>query len=207
MNWTIATDQQLIIITTYEYDCSPSLLRGAVIEMLNRGLFDRIIAKCVHTFVNLEMMERLHKISVEDFMQIGRIEVLKGLEEFDPSRGKNFMSFVFMKVKSQLIKEVTALSTIKRDCSNVMSYHQEMDQGNTFEQFLPDHKTNVEKYVVNKVTVEQLIKRLNKHQKKVILYRLQGYTFKEISEIFGRGTDRNMHQSYMRAIEKMRKGA
>lgn len=208
MNFTNADNNQLDIIIKHEYDCSPSLLEGAVIEMLNRGLFDRIIAECIYYVMkDVKKVEQTHSIGLDDFLQIGRIEVLNALKLFNPSRKKNFMSFVYLKVKSELIKQIEFLEAQKRDNRKVSSYNQETSDGTEFIEFFTDKKLNVEKYVISKVTIEQLLQRVNKHQKQVLLYRMQGYTFKEIAHMLGRGNDRTMHQAYKLAVEKMRKGA
>lgn len=207
MKWHLADNNQLDTIIKHEYDCSPSLLEGAVIEMLNRGLFDRIIADCIHSiFKDVKKTEQIHGVGLEDFLQIGRIEVLNALRKFSPKRNKNFMSFVYLKVKGELINQIVALESQKRDNRKVSSYNKQID-GTEIMEFFSDRKSNVERYVVNKVLIEQLLERVNEHQKKVIAYWLQGYTFKEISELMGRGTLSTMHQAYTFAIKKMRKGA
>jgi DNA-directed RNA polymerase specialized sigma24 family protein len=99
------------------------------------------------------------------------------------------------------------LQSKKRDTTHVTSIQNSTEQGDEFEIFLEDKQTNVENYVVNKVFIERLLKRVNKHQRAVLYYHLQGYTFNEISQILGRGNLQTMHQAYTLAIKKMRQGA
>jgi RNA polymerase sigma factor (sigma-70 family) len=147
--------------------------------------------------MKIEKVEQIHKVSLEDFMQIGRIEVLKALETFESGRC-TFSSYVYMKIKSRVIKELQSLEAEKRDNRKTT--------GTELIQLYADI-TNVEKYVVNKILVEQLLSNINEHQKTVLFYRLQGYTFKEISALLGRGSFSTMSQAYNLAIKKMRKGA
>ncbi|MFE8704118.1 hypothetical protein ACFYKX_26475 [Cytobacillus sp. FJAT-54145] len=207
MKWELATDEQLVTIAKYDNDLPHSLLGEVVEEMLNRGLFDRIIRDCINVVIkNTQRMERIYQVSVEDFLQIGRIEVLSALKSFKRDKGMNFISFVFLKVRSQLGKEIVFLESKKRDHRVCMSYNNETDEGTEMIEFLPS-KVNVENYVVNKVTFEQLLKRANKHQQRVVLLRMQGYKFAEIAHLLKRGTGKSMQQAYRIAQDKMRKGA
>lgn len=208
MNWSLATNKQLNVIITHEYDCSPELLRGAVLEMLNRGLFDRVISRVVHLITcNVRKTAQIHGYAIEDFLQLGRMEVLAAIEKFDPTKENNFMSFLYMKVKNIVIQKMQYLEAQMRDNRLVESYNIELEDGTEVVEFINDNKTNVEKYVIDKLTVEQLLVRLNPHQRKIILYRMQGYKFEEISEMLGRGSMKSMSQAYRLGIKKMRMGA
>lgn len=203
----MASNHQLEVIVKYE-NCSTHLLGGAVIEMLNRGLFDRIIGGCIRKIVRgLDKLDQTYGLAYEDLMQIGRIEVIKAIEEYNPRKGKNFVSFAWLKVKSQIIKELTYLEAEKRDTKNTISYNAKTDEGTEILSLFEDKKNNVEKYVVNKVTIEQLLERVNEYQKTVILYRLKGYTFPEIADLLGKKSYKQTHQAYTLGIKKMIKGA
>src|SRR5690606_11367162 len=108
--------------------------------------------------------------------------------------------------KCELMNEVTTLFAAKRDCSKTTSYNKEMAKGVTLEVFLPDKKQNVEKYVINKITVEQLMENLNDYQKKLIEKKLEGYTYQEMDEMF-RKNYRTIHVNVKKALNEMRKGA
>lgn len=207
MRYELATDNQLLTIIKHDKDCPHSLLSGAVLEVLNRGLFDQVIGDCLRRVIkNIKKFEQVHQVSSQDFMQMGRIFVLEALKRFKANKNKSFMSFVFLRVKHEFIKQVIHIEAQKRDNRKVCSYQVQTEQGDEIGDFFPS-KVNVETYVVNKVTLEQLLKRVNDHQRKVILYRLQGYTFTEISKLLNRGSLNTMEQAYRYGIEKMRKGA
>jgi RNA polymerase sigma factor (sigma-70 family) len=206
MNWTIATNNQLETIVNHDKDLPPSLLRGLVNEMLNRGMFDKILAKVMYTTVNPEQLDKLFGIGEDDLLQIGRIEVIKAIETFDGTRGKSFISFVYQNVKCEFLNQVTILYAAKRDCSRTISYNKESAAGVTLEYFLPDKNQNVERYVINKITVESLMEHLNEKEMKMIEYRMNGYTYPEIGEVFGKNY-RTIHRSIKEAYKKMRIGA
>jgi RNA polymerase sigma factor (sigma-70 family) len=207
MNYTKASNEQLWTIIKYDYkECPPSLLRGVALELLNRNLFDRLIRGVINKTVRYKYTEKRCGIGLEDLLQIGRMKVYKAIDQFNPKRGSSFTSFIYLAVKSEFQKVLITVQTQKRDNSNEMSYQNKMEEDKEYEIFLRD-QTNVEKYVINKVTLEQLLSRVNKHRKTVIYYHLQGYSFEEISKILGRGTRATMHQAYKLAIEAMREGA
>lgn len=206
MRYEIATDNQLLTIIKHEKDLPSSLLRGAVIEGLNRGIFDKVLAKVMYTTVNPEQLDRTFGIGEDDLLQIGRIEVIKALDTFDGTKGKNFMSFVYQSVKCEFLNQVTVLYAAKRDCSKTISYNKESTSGVTLEYFLPDKNQNVERYVINKITVESLMEQLSDKEMKMIEYRMNGYTYPEIGEVFGKNY-RTIHRSIKEAYKKMRIGA
>jgi RNA polymerase sporulation-specific sigma factor len=207
LKWELATENQLLAIVNDDKNCPASLWSRAVVEMINRNLFDSLIGKVIHRVMNTGVVEQIHKMSFDDFLQIGRLEVWKLINRFNSQKGVKFTSFAYTAVKHEMIRQIEALETQKRDTRNVTSYQTKTLSGDEYEIFLSDKKIDVEQYVVNKITLEQLLKRVNKHQKTVLYYRLQGFTFEEISVILGRGSVTTMHQAYMNAIKKMRKGA
>lgn len=207
MKWENATDNQLWTIVNHDLDCPRSLWSGAVLEMVNRNLFDYLIADAIHHCMNVQVVDELYKMSADDFMQIGRLEIFKNFHRFNPNKGRKLTTFLYLIVKHELIRQMTALGAVKRDARNNISIQRKTAEGTQYEVFLPDKKIDVERYVVNKVTLEQLLKRVNKHQRTVLYYRLQGYTFEEISQLLGRGNVKSMHQAYTLAIKKMKKGA
>lgn len=206
MDFTKATNQQLETIVKHDKDLPSSLLREAVLEMLNRGYFDRLINKIIYTTVNVRQLDRVFSVGEDDLMQIGRWEVVKALETFDPQRGQNFLSFAYQTIKCELLNQVTVLSSAKRDCSKTISYQKENAKGVALEYFLRDKHQNVERYVINKITVESLMEQLSEKEIKMIEYRMNGYTYPEIGEVFGKNY-RTIHRSIKEAYKKMRIGA
>ncbi|MCK1982207.1 MULTISPECIES: sigma-70 family RNA polymerase sigma factor [Peribacillus] len=201
-----ATDEQLETITKHDPDCPPSLLRKVVEEMLNRNLFDRVINSCIQGIVNVERMKNIYKLDIEDFMQMGRMEIFRAVDRFETGRGMTFSSFIFMVVKHEFGKFITILTAKKRDLCNEFSYHAETSSETELIDFFTAN-TNVEKYVINKMMIELLIERVTDRQKEVIMLKLEGYNDVEIGEILGGISHQAVGQSYTRAVNNMRKGA
>jgi RNA polymerase sigma factor (sigma-70 family) len=207
MDFENATDNQLWTIIKHDNDCPLSLLRGAVIEMLNRNLFDRIILHAALRVIKIDIVEKLYKMSKDDFLQIGRLEIFKRIQNYQYGKGQTVTSFIYMLVKHEMIKVLDKLEAKKRDNRKDISMESKLEDGKDFGVFLHDQKMNVEKYVINKLTVEDLLQKVNKHQRKVLYYRMQGYEFHEISELMHRGSAGSMSQAYRLALKKLRKEA
>jgi RNA polymerase sigma factor (sigma-70 family) len=207
MKWELATNDQLLTIIKFDFNCPHSLLSGAVIEMLNRSMFDNIIADAVRKSVHLQIFENTYKIGLEDFMQNARMAIFSSIKNYQTGKGTSFFTFAYMVAKQSVFRIMESVQTIKRDTRNVVSYQAEMNDGENFEIMLEDKKTNVEHYVITKLFLEQLLKQVNPHQRTVVYLYLQGYNFREISERLGRGSFSTMSQAYNKAIRRMRKGA
>jgi RNA polymerase sigma factor (sigma-70 family) len=208
MRYELATNDQLWTIIKYDCDyCPLSLLRGAAIEMLNRNLFDKLIIDAILHVIKVDVIEKIYKLSMDDLMQIGRLEIFKRIRGFQTGKGQKLTSFIYMLVKHEMIKVLEGLGAKKRDSRKDISIQKKLEDGNDFEVYLYDRKTDVETYVINKLYLEELLKKVNKHQRKVLYYRLQGYEFGEISKILHRGSAASMSQAFRFAIEKMREGA
>lgn len=205
MKWHLATNEQLNTIIKYDSDCPLFLFRRAVEEMLSRNLFDRIIRRCFQiVFGNEERISKIYKFDIDDFLQMGRMEIYRAIDKYKTGKGMNFLSFSFLVVKQDFIRQRNHMEAQKRDNQKVLSYHAKTNDETEFLDFFKA-SLNVEKYVVNKVTIEQLLKKVNKHQRSVVLLRLKGYQFAEISEQLGRGCENSMSQAYNLAIKKLRK--
>lgn len=208
MRWNLATNEQLITIIKHDNSCPLSLLREAVIEMLNRSMFDALIGDRVHhQYRDLKKTELKQRWDKEDFMQFGRMVVFQAIDTFKPDKGMNFFSYAYLRVGSELSKLKDTQQRKKRNASQMYSLNSKTANGSEFVEFFYDHKINVEKYVVNKVLIEHLLERVNARQRKVVLLRLLGYEGAEIAEIIGEGTPGSISQSYKLAIRKMRRGA
>jgi RNA polymerase sigma factor (sigma-70 family) len=207
MDFTKATKTQLETIIKYEFTCSHSLLVGAVNELLNRNSFDALIAKAIRLVVHVPTFEVKQKINMDDLLQVGRMTVFKVMKRFNAAKSNSLLTFLFVTVKQEIIRVVQSAEASIRDGRKTVSHQKETATGEEIGFFFKDPKVNVEKFVVNKVTIEQLLSRVNPHQRRVVIYRLQGYKFDEIAKILGRGTVKSIHASYHDAIGKMKKGA
>lgn len=203
----LATNKQLEAITKYDSDCPPSLLGEVVEEMLNRNLFDRMINTCARmVFGSFKRMNEVHSMELEDFLQIGRTSVYEATKRYEPGKGKTFSSFVYMVIKQDISKCIQFLEREKRDTRNEFR-DIETKEGLNILNLMPS-RINIEKYVINKVTVEKMLKKLSKKQRQIVDLWLQGFIFEEIAEILGsKGNGRSANKTYNDALKKMKRGA
>jgi RNA polymerase sigma factor (sigma-70 family) len=110
-----------------------------------------------------------------------------------------------MVIKQKIIECVQFLEREKRDQRNEVK-EIETEEGLTILDIMPSY-INVERHVINKVTIENLLNQLNGRQRQVVELFIQGYTGDEISERLGSGSTQSVNKTYHRAIERMRKGA
>ncbi|CAH0186870.1 sigma-70 family RNA polymerase sigma factor [Peribacillus simplex] len=203
----LATNKQLECIVKHDSDCSPSLLREVVEEMLNRNLFDSMINRCFQmVFGSIKRMNEVHSMELADFLQIGRTSVFEALEMFKPGKEKAFFSFAFLVIKQKFIKCIKFLEREKRDQRNEVREF-ETEEGLNILDLMPSY-INIEKYVIKKLTLENLLNKLTKRQRQIVDLFLQDYNFEEIAEILGsKGKGKSLNKTYNDAIKKMRKGA
>lgn len=144
-------------------------------------------------------------MSLEDFMQMGRTKVFELIKEYDSSKGVPFLTFIYKPLGNMFIKWIQAATAEKRDLSKVISYNNCDSNGDELLDYYIDHRTNVERFVVNKIFAEQILslKCLSSQQKKVLRYRIQGLTNDEIAKKMNAGF-RSVSQSYYLAVNKIR---
>lgn len=207
MRLELATNKQLEAIAKHDPDCSPSLLREVVEEMLNRNLFDPMINQCARmVFGSFKRMNEVHSMALEDLLQTGRTTVFEAVELFKPGNEKAFSSFVFMVIKQRFIKVIKFLEREKRDQRNEISWSF-IEDGLNLLDIMPS-QINIEKYVIKKITLENLLNQLTKRQREIVDLFLQEYNFEEIAEILGsKGKGRSLNKTYNDAIKRMRRGA
>jgi RNA polymerase sigma factor (sigma-70 family) len=184
MRWELATDKQLRMIAQYDIDCSPSLLKGVAIEMIKRRLWDCIImyaAKKIYFNVKETYTYKL-QMTYEEFIHVAHIEILKVVEKFQPGR-RNFKSYVIMCLMThfkKIIRDAEAMKRIANLRAEDVDGLEPKMQDKIFQS-----PVNVEKYVIDKITLEERLKPLSEVERKALYLSAMGYTQYEIAEMFG----------------------
>jgi RNA polymerase sigma factor (sigma-70 family) len=184
MRWELATDKQLRMIAQYDIDCSPSLLKGVAIEMIKRRLWDGIIlyaAKKIYFNVKETYTYKL-QMTYEEFIHVAHIEILKVVEKFQPGR-RNFKSYVIMCLMThfkKIIRDAEAMKRIANLRAEDVDGLEPKMQDKIFQS-----PVNVEKYVIDKITLEERLKPLSEVERKALYLSAMGYTQYEIAEMFG----------------------
>ncbi|TYR75567.1 sigma-70 family RNA polymerase sigma factor [Rossellomorea vietnamensis] len=200
MRYHTATNQQLRVIISSDHTIPTDLLVGVVEEVLNRGQLDKLIADSIYSVIGRR--QKTGRYEFEDLMQIGRREAFLASKKYRPDRGKTFTSFAFSVIKHEIIKYIVTQEAQKRDDSKTFRYEQLEEPIE-----LPDYRTNIERYVVNKLYYQQMVNHphLSDIQKKVIVMRLHDKSLQEIADVLHIKDCRNVSQIYLRGIKKLRR--
>jgi RNA polymerase sigma factor (sigma-70 family) len=184
MDYSLATDEQLKTIVQSDKDCPSSLLEGVAIEMIKRELWKGYIfyaAKQSFFDIKATILYTL-QMSIEEFIHINHIEILNIAKKFQPGK-ISFKSYVILCLS-------TRCKQLKRDAEAVKRkanlYTEEVS---TLDPKLQDRifrsPVNVEKYVIDKITLENYLSQLNEIERKALYLEAMGYTQFEIAEQLG----------------------
>jgi len=182
MDYSKATDKQLWMIMRSDAECPLHLLEGVFQEALKRDLILHFILSVIKKrYTTSEKAQEYLKLSHEDVIQEGYIGATNALQGYTPGKG-TFTNLLFIKI-SQEYGKIAERNMMKKRNGETCSYQDWLDSaGNTFEFYLLDQQTNVEKQVVTKVCVEQMLELVSEKQKEVLLQFIQGYTYEESKE-------------------------
>jgi RNA polymerase sigma factor (sigma-70 family) len=203
MRYELATNKQLMSIINHDKDLPTHLLSGLVEESIKRGLWDAIIIYAgKRAYHNVPyVLSNILKIEKSDLFQIAYIEIVRIIDTFKPGI-KSFKDYVIMcligkfhVIRDYATREKRSSDLKTEDIDDLPS----LGQGTVLTSPL-----NVEKYVINKITIEEVWDVLREIEQKAIKLYLIGYTQWELSEMLG--LSRRSGQTILaRAYAKLRK--
>jgi len=143
---------------------------------------------CENEMINSFNANELKQLNMKvdnDLIQMGYLHVVEGTKHYNPSKS-SFSTFIYRFLTSRFLNYIRNNQADKRK-SNLdnLSLHKEIDSDegkSLFLDLLQDEKTNVEKQVITKITLEQLYESLSEKQKEVIILRSLGYGNVEIAK-------------------------
>lgn len=178
-----ATDKQLITIIKSDYDCPIHLLDGVIQEMFKRNLFQGLIHHAINKkFRNIDIACRILKTTKEELYQIGNMTVFIALERYQTGR-TSFAHFSHMLLLSAY-RELE--QKVKAEKRKVYEHIQSIDatrneKGEPYSEILLS-SDNVEKYVISKITWEEMTSVLSDAEKRALELYMKGYSFREIAK-------------------------
>jgi RNA polymerase sigma factor (sigma-70 family) len=184
MDYSLASDKQLRMIAQYDPDCSPSLLEGLAIEMIRRRLWDGIIMYAAkQTYYNVrETLTTKLQMNEEEFIHIAHIHIIKMVERFQPGR-RNFKSYIIMCLISYFKHLRRDAEALKRKANLYTENVDGLDP--KLQESMFQSPVNVEKYVIDKITLEEYLKPLREVERQALYLEAMGYTQFEIAEKLG----------------------
>jgi RNA polymerase sigma factor (sigma-70 family) len=192
LRYHLASNDQLTNIFNYEKDCPADILSGVVREMINRNLLRGYVKYVIdRTFYDSTN-------DFDDYMQMGLMIMHDFAKKFKPGirRPKNFLMFC---LRREFLK-IHQLNQTKKRGGDV-----EIITGEDLETFLMPSPVNVERYVLNKIELEECFSCLKEYQQTILVMRSQGYTYNEIAEVVGHSSGKVTENLYRDIKKKIRK--
>lgn len=183
MKWELATKEQLQAIMIHDKECPIHHLEAAFIESVNRGFFKGFIIHILKKrFKTLKNAEFYMKMPLDDILQYCHLRAVMGMEGFKKN-GENFSTYMYTSISSGITEHQRKLEQLKRQGIETSIDRTIADEGETFHWYLVDHETNVEKFVIDKVMLEEKLSVLSQVQREAFMLFFKGYNSTEISEI------------------------
>lgn len=203
MDYTKATDEQLLTIIKSDMDCPLPLLEGVVHEALDRGIFNKLIYHVFDSmFRNWRRVVNAWNIENKDLLSIGYCGVLNALRLWKPGRA-SFQTFVYMNIKSEFTHMLDKENTKGRQIYKVTeSYDKQTAEGINFKDLMQSTE-NVEKYVLRKIELETALDKLTEMEKEIITYFLEGYTINDLALNVYKKSTSFVYKRWRSALEKM----
>jgi RNA polymerase sigma factor (sigma-70 family) len=192
MRYHLASNDQLTHIFNYEKDCPADILSGVVREMINRNLLRGYVKYIIdRTFYDSTN-------DFDDYMQMGLMIMHDFAKKFKPgqTRPKNFLMLC---LKREFLKLHQERMTVKRGGRT------EVITGEDLESSLLVSPVNVERYVLNKIEIEECLSCLKEYQQTILVMRSQGYTYNEIAEVVGHSSGKVTENLFRDIKKKIRK--
>lgn len=184
MNYETATNDQLWSIAEHDNSCPSHLLRGAVIEMIQRKMWNSIIVyagKKAYRNVNYTLKYGL-KLTYEDLLQIGYIEIIRIIDTFKQGM-RTFKTYVIMCLITKFKKMKRDAETDRRKANIGTKDVGRLDE--KLQERIFHSSVNVERFVINKIMLEDGWINLREVERQAILLEQEGYEQYEISKLLG----------------------
>lgn len=204
MNWSIATNEQIKVVINHDGQCPAALLYQALEEAVRRDLYKNFMFDLIQRrFRSMEFAEYILKTPFDELKQILYIVGFKALESYSP--GKNSFFSFWMRFMNTKLSEISRAHGAQKRQGETTSIDLVTQDDEDYQiQLVSD--INVERLIINRMFISELLSRLTPLEKEVVLLREQGYTFIEIGEKFG-FTPGYMNKAHKAAFKKMKEGA
>lgn len=182
MDYTKATNKQLWAIIRGDMECPLPLMEGVFHEAVDRGMIKQfVIAVIKDRFGSLNIAQSILKMPYAELIQVGYEGAMIAIRDFKPGKS-SFSRFLFLNI-SRIFGRLSNYMDAKKREREEFSLNQFIsDGGDTFERYMVDWATNVEKTVITKITLEEKMELLSPVQRETFNHVFLGYQFEEIAE-------------------------
>lgn len=186
MKWYKATNQQLETIFNHEANNQPNhLLVGLVEEMITRKLFDGMIIQLVK-----KLMSNYDRSEV---LQAGYIGLYQ-LAKIYNNKKLSFKDMCFIAIERR-IKSIQQKQYQKNNFMNAQALNHEVP-------IMMDSQ-NVERTVINHLTLEEQLGKLSKKERYIVDRFLEGYSIAYIAIHEFKQDAKAIHYHFNKALKKM----
>jgi hypothetical protein len=185
MRWHKATNKQLNIIFNQDNDCPNELLLGLVEEMMRRRLFDGMI---VHVVQGL-----MREYNKEEVIQLCHIRIYQMVKKFN-SNSLSLKNMTFLCIDRTVKNLITHMNTQKYKLNEFALQNE-----------IPAMKDmgNVEKAVIQKIMLEEQMKKLTAKERYIIDRFIKGYSIGYQAKHFFHKDPKAVEYHFKKALKKM----
>jgi RNA polymerase sigma factor (sigma-70 family) len=203
MDYTLATNQQLKTIMSYDIYCPPYLIKKVVAEMMDRQILNDFIMYHAKKMFGIVKTKQI-KLGLEDsdIIQLGLIGIWKALDKYEVGKS-SFSTFSTYHMRAEWQNYLRKFNAIKRTMDREGTSMETVIDGDvgTLEEVIPS-SVNVEKTVLMKIHFENQLSTLSPLQRTAILGNLRGYQNKEVAKSLS-VCRQSVDRAFKRAMEKM----
>lgn len=191
MRYHLASNDQLTHIFKHEKDCPTHLLSGVILEMINRDMVKGFILHAAKS-------TNIYSLDEDDILQVGLIELHECIGKFKPGSSAP-QTFAYKCLRNRFKMEIEKQGAKKRGSEFTRVDGEELDD------YLIVSPFNVERYVINKMEIEQCLSYLTEREQTALIMYSDGYLLREIADLYGYKDKTSALQIINRARKKIRK--
>ena len=141
----------------------------------------------------------------DDLIQEGIIGLLRGIKSFDFNKKASFKTFVIMCMRRQIITALKNSNAKKNQMLNSVYFSKEEASENKI--YIETTSNPEEEYLYKELVLELFEysrENFSKLEKSVLIYLIQGYTYREIAKKMGK-SNKTIDNAYQRIKIKVKK--
>ena len=196
-----ATNDQLMTILRHDHSIPNNLLKQVLEEAINRRLLKGYAIDNITKFYgDVRPFMQQFNVTMDDLIQIAYMAILKAAETFKEGKA-GFTTWLALPIKGALYT-FTRDNKAEKRVVELVSINAPVHEELTLGDMLPS-RISVEKQVIRKIRVEELLNNVDEQRREVVWLYMQGYTFGEIAKQMN-VTRQRVNFLYHQSIERIK---
>ncbi len=201
MNLSKATNKQLMSILRHDHSIPNDLLKQVLEEAINRGLLKGYAIDNINKFFgDVRPFLQQFNITMDDLIQIAYMAILKASDTFKEGKA-GFTTWIALPIRGAL-HTFTRDNKAEKRVAELVSINAPVHEELTLGDMLPS-QISVEKQVIRKIRVEELLNKVDEQRREVVWLYMQGFTFGEIAKQMNISRQR-VNFLYHQSIERIK---